>query len=186
MEGSIPIIIVIAVIVIVVLGVVVWAMKRKQQTEQLREKFGPEYDYTVSKAGDEREAEEELIEREKRVDSLEIRDLSPQERARFTREWEATQAEFVDSPAVAVEKADRLIQVVMKERGFPVADFEQRTADISVLYPSVVSNYREGHKIAQKSGRNGVSTEDLRQAMVYYRSLFEELLHEAEKKESTK
>jgi hypothetical protein len=186
MEGSTPIIIAIVVTVVVVLGIVVWAMKRKQQTEQLREKFGPEYDYTVSKVGDEREAEEELAEREKRVEALEIRELSPEERARFLRKWEETQAEFVDAPAEAVEKADQLIQVVMKERGFPVADFEQRTANISVLYPNVVSNYREGHKIAQKSGRNGVSTEDLRQAMVYYRSLFEELLHEAEKKESTK
>lgn len=173
--------VIIAVIaVIVILAILAWAISRKRQTDQLKEKYGPEYDYTVNKIGDQRKAEAELEKREKRIEGLDIRDLSAEERDRFQKDWQSTQAQFVDDPKGAVERADGLIQEVMKERGFPVADFEQRAADISVLHPNVVPNYRQAHNIAQRSASGGASTEDLRQAMVYYRSLFEELLHQPE------
>jgi FtsZ-interacting cell division protein ZipA len=188
--NSSTIVIVVAIAVIVILAVLAWTISRRRQSEQLKEKFGPEYDYTLNKTGDQRQAEEELAKREKRIEALDIHDLSAEQRDMFAREWQAIQAQFVDDPKGSVERADGLIQEVMKERGFPVADFEQRAADISVLHPNVVPNYRQGHEIAQRSANaGGASTEDLRQAMVYYRSLFEELLHQpetqAENKERT-
>ena len=169
-------IIILALVVLAVIGGAAWLWNRRQQTEQLREKFGSEYDYTVSKVGDQRQAEAELEKREERVEALEIQALSPEERSRFLERWKETQARFVDEPAQAVNDADRLIQEAMMESGFPVADFEQRAADISVMHPGVVSDYRAAHEIAMNNERGEASTEDLRQAMVHYRSLFEDLL----------
>lgn len=121
-------------------------------------------------------AEETLAEREKRVNELAIRDLEPDKRDRYHTEWIEVQADFVDEPSESVEAANRLITEVMIARGFPLADFEQRAADISVVYPDFVSNYRSAHTIAEKNQRNEASTEELRQAMVYYRTVVEELL----------
>lgn len=177
------ILILIAVAVLVVAGLVAWMAIRWSRSRKLREKFGPEYDYTLEKVGDRRVAEETLEEREKRVNQLTIRDLDSHERDRYHTEWTEIQADFVDEPPKAVEDANRLITEVMISRGFPVADFEQRVADISVIYPDLVSNYRNAYAIAVKSQSNGTSTEDLRQAMVYYHSLFEELLGAEEIKE---
>jgi hypothetical protein len=186
METSTIILIVIGVLLLfVVVAVAARMAAQRRQSEQLQEKFGPEYEYVVDKMGDQREAEMELANREKRVKALEIRILTSAERGRYLNEWNAVQANFVDQPKEAVEAANILIQEVMRERGFPVADFEQRAADISVIYPNVVPNYRAAHDIATQSQRDGVSTEDLRQAMVHYRSLFEELLNETENKETT-
>jgi hypothetical protein len=126
--------------------------------------------------GDRRAAEETLMEREKRIKKVEIRTLNEDEKVRYRGEWSEIQANFVDSPSRSVEEANRLIMEVMSLRGFPVADFDQRAADLSVMYPDFVSNYRNAHEIAMKNQRNGTSTEELRQAMVYYHSLFEELL----------
>jgi FtsZ-interacting cell division protein ZipA len=176
---------VIAVVVaIIILALIAAAVSRRRHSEQLKERYGAEYDYTLEKVGDQRTAEAELEKREKRIEALDIRNLSPEERDRFQKEWVATQAQFVDEPRQAVIRADRLIQEVMRERGFPVADFEQRAADVSVLYPDVVPNYRQSHEIAIRSDRNEASTEDLRQAMVNFRSLFEDLLHEPQTKEN--
>lgn len=171
-------ILLIAAVVVVIVAVILIAgsASQKRRSQQLREKYGPEYDYTMEKVGDRRAAEETLLEREKRVSNLEIRELDSNEWQQYHEKWVAIQAEFVDKPAESVERADQLIKEVMVARGFPMADFEQRAADISVIYPDFVSNYRNAHNIAEKSQNGGITTEDLRQAMVYYRSLFEELL----------
>jgi hypothetical protein len=169
------------VIILVIIGTALWVMTRKRHTEALKDKFGPEYDYTVNQLGDQQKAEAELEIREKRFEELEIRELSSEEQTRYLRAWEQIQARFVDNPEGAVTQADDLIQDVMRDRGFPVADFEQRSTDLSVAYPTVVSNYRAGYDIAWRIGNEGVTTEDLRQAIVYYRSLFNELVQNEEK-----
>ena len=176
MDNQTLILILIAVVALLVAGLITWYAIRIRRSHNLREKFGPEYDYTMEREGDRRIAEETLVEREKRVKKLDIQFLDPHTLDRYQAEWAEIQADFVDKPSESVKEADRLIMEVMVARGFPVADFEQRAADISVLYPDVVSNYRNAHAIAVKGQNNGVSTEDLRQSMVYYRSLFEELL----------
>ncbi len=164
--------IVLAVIVLAVLGLVAAAAMRKRRSEQLREGFGPEYDRVVEDTGDRRAAERELSERRKRHEELEIVSLSDGVRARYAEEWKQVQARFVDEPDAAVREADQLVQRVMSDRGYPVADdFERRAADVSVDYPDVVENFRDGHRLAGES-----DTESLRQAMVHFRSLFAELL----------
>jgi hypothetical protein len=168
--------IVIVVAVVVVLALIAWSVSRRRQSTQLREGFGPEYDRTVEQAGSRRRAESELAEREKRREQLEIRPLTPAARDRFLDRWRDTQARFVDNPASAVGDADSLVQEVMRERGYPTEDFEQRAADISVDHPHIVENYRAAHGISLAQDRGEASTEDLRQSIVYYRSLFEELL----------
>ncbi len=181
MQTETLIIVLIALVVLIVAGIVAWAGIRLRRSQNLRKKFGPEYDYTMEKLGDRRAAEETLEEREKRVNKLAIRALDTDEWDHYHTEWIEIQADFVDEPSKSVEAANRLIKEVMEARGFPVADFEQRVADISVLYPDFVSNYRNAHAIAARNEHDGgVSTEELRQAMVYYRSLFEELLETAE------
>jgi hypothetical protein len=171
--------IVIAVAAVVVLALVLWSALRARRTRTLREGFGPEYDRTVAEAPSKREAESDLTERQKRREQLDIRPLDAPTRDRYANEWKKAQERFVDDPADAVEEADRLIQDVMRERGYPVQDFEQRAADVSVDYPQVVEHYREGHRLAEASAAGGDSTEDLRRAMQHYRSLFEELVEPA-------
>ena len=145
---------------------------RKRRSEQLREGFGPEYDHVVEETGDRRAAERELLGARKRHEELEIVSLSDGVRSRYAEEWRRVQARFVDEPEAAVRDADQLVQRVMSDRGYPVADdFERRAADVSVDYPDVVENFREGHRLAGES-----DTEALRQAMVRFRSLFAELL----------
>ncbi len=173
-ETLIPILI--AVAALIAASLLAWLAIRRWRSQKLRGKFGPEYDYTIEKVGDRRAAEETLAEREKRVSKLEIRALHDDEIERYHREWVEIQADFVDDPSKSVEDANRLITEVMIARGFPVADFEQRAADLSVMYPEFVPNYRSAYDIALTNQRNGASTEELRQAMVYYRSLFKELL----------
>ena len=164
--------IVLAVLVLAALGLVAAGAMRKRRSEQLREGFGPEYDRVVEDTGDRRAAERELSERRKRHEELEIVSLSDGVRARYAEEWKQVQARFVDEPDAAVRDADQLVQRVMSDRGYPVADdFERRAADVSVDYPDVVENFRDGHRLAGES-----DTESLRQAMVHFRSLFAELL----------
>ncbi|HLF73898.1 MAG TPA: hypothetical protein VI524_06110 [Anaerolineales bacterium] len=172
-----------AILVIVVLLGIVFA--RRQRTKRLREQFGPEYERAVQEVGDKHRAESELEARLDRMKSLEIRPLSPQETERFTREWQAAQAQFVDEPLAAVQKANRLIKEVMNERGYPVDDFEQRAADISVDYPEMVTDYRELHTIAKQGDEEDVTTEEMRQAMVHARALFEHLVKPEAKVEET-
>jgi hypothetical protein len=167
---------VIAVAVVAVIGVVLWQALARRRTGKLQGRFGPEYDRTVDRADSRREAEAELRSREERREQLEIRSLSEPARAGYLEEWRVVQAEFVDDPRAAVARADRLIQSVMAECGYPVEDFEQRAADVSVDHPQVVEHYRQGHRLAQASADGQDSTEDLRQAMRNYRALFEDLV----------
>jgi hypothetical protein len=165
----------ILVAVFVLLALAFMATRRKR-SEELREQFGSEYDQTVRQMGGRREAESELEARRKRVDQLDIHELSSEDQKRFADSWRATQVRFVDEPSEAIVMADRLVGELMQARGYPVGRFEQRAADISVDHPNVVTNYRAAHNIALDNERGGADTEELRQAMVHYRLLFEELL----------
>ncbi|TLM98971.1 hypothetical protein FDZ73_22615 [bacterium] len=170
-------IIVIAVALLVIVGIILAIpFARRKQAEQLQKKFGPEYDHTVQAMGDEKKAQAELAERLKHVGTLNIRPLTDIERERYLTDWTAVQTKFVDEPGQAIVDADRLIMEVMQLRAYPVADFEQRAADISVTYPDLVNNYRAARVIALKNKDHQADTEELRQAMIYYRSLFDELL----------
>ena len=168
---------IIAVILIAIIAVlmIAWIVVRQQRTEKLRRRFGSEYDRAVREIGT-RKAESVLLEREKRVEKFPIRALAPDERERFVAEWRVVQSRFVDDPQGAASEADLLVNRVMQARGYPVTDFEQRAADISVGHPRVVSNYRAAHQIALRHQQGQATTEDLRQAMIYYRSLFDDLL----------
>jgi hypothetical protein len=169
-------IIFIVAVVIVALVAVVFLYIRRRRSKYLREDFGSEYKHAVKKYGDQRKAEEELAARKDRVSKLEIRSLSAEEQSRFSDAWRKTQGRFVDEPSRAVTEADGLVKEVMRSRGYPVGDFEQRAADISVDHPNVVTNYRTAHDIAIRNKSGKATTEELRQVMVHYRSLFEELL----------
>jgi hypothetical protein len=169
-------------VVIIILAVVVGAAffyVQQQKSRQLRARFGSEYDRSLQETGDRRRAEAELAKREERVAHLDIRPLLPQDRERFSDAWRSVQAQFVDDPGRAIAEADRLVTEVMRVRGYPVGDFEQRAADISVDHPQVVENYRAAVAIARRNSRGEATTEELRQAMVHYRALFEELLEAA-------
>jgi hypothetical protein len=163
---------------VVVVLAVIWFVARQARTRALQRDFGPEYDRTLARTGDRGEAESDLRERRERVNALDVRPLSRSDHDRFATEWTKVQAAFVDTPAEAVGDADQLIQQVMTTRGYPVQDFDRRAADVSVEHPDVVENYRSAHSIALKEAREDTdaNTEALRKAMVYYRSLFEELL----------
>ena len=173
-----PKMIVVAVAVILVIAVLAWlyVRKRRSRTTGLRQRFGPEYERAVREHGSERKAEAKLTDREKRVEKLSIRDLDPMECDRFLKQWESVQSRFVDSPKGAVTEADDLVSSLMKTRGYPLSDFDQRAADISVDHPRVVENYRSAHEIAMRVGKDKATTEDLRTAMIHYRSLFAELV----------
>ena len=173
-----PKLIVLAAVLIVIAAVLVWLYlrNRRRTTAGLRQKFGSEYDRAVLTHGSERKAESQLEDRENRVEKLKIRDLDPTEHERYSKQWKSVQSRFVDSPKGAVAEADDLVSSVMKTRGYPVSDFDQRAADISVDHPSVVENYRSAHEIALRLGKDQATTEDLRSAMIHYRSLFEELV----------
>jgi len=168
--------ILVAVAFLVIGGLLAMAVMRFQRSRRLRERFGPEYERLVNEAGDRKKAESELEARLAHVETLNIRPLTADEVNRFSLEWQSTQAEFVDEPHASLQKADRLIREVMKARGYPVEDFEQRAADISVDYPDLVTDYRGLHMIAVKEADDQVSTEEMRQAMVHGRALFEELV----------
>jgi hypothetical protein len=172
--------ILILVILIVVIALAILILIGRRRSAALRHKYGSEYRRAVGEFGDERKAEAELEAREKRVRSLKIRALTPEEQARFADSWKKAQARFVDEPSQAAADADILVKEVMQTRGYPIGDFEQRAADISVDHPNVVSNYRAARDIAVRNNAGEATTEDIRQAMVHYRSLFEELLETAE------
>ena len=170
------------IIAIAVLGAIAWYfVTRQRRTEALREQYGPEYAQTVRQVGSERRAEDELIKRKERVEALDISPLSAGQRTHFTREWKRVQVMFVDDPGGAVSLADTLVEDVMKVRGYPVSDFDQRAADLSVHHARVVQNYRAARDIAERHRRRAATTEDLRKAMVYYRELFQDLLEDRER-----
>jgi hypothetical protein len=157
-------------------AVVLWFVWERRRHAQLRKRFGPEYDRTVHETGSERRAEAELDARARRVARLQIRTLDEADALRFAEEWRVLQIRFVDEPSAAIAEADRLVGDVMTARGYPLGDFDQRAADISVDHPRVVANYRAARDIARRQGRGEASTEDLRQAVIHYRALFEDLL----------
>jgi hypothetical protein len=169
-------------IVLVLLVVLALVAGRQRRSRRLKERFGPEYDRTVAEAGDRKAAESQLEERTARRERFDIVALDPADRARYVDAWRQTQARFVDEPAEATREADRLITSVMRDRGYPIDDFEQRADDISVDHPDVVQNYRAAHSVYTKAsdGNGGASTEDLRQGFVHYRALFSELLETRE------
>jgi FtsZ-interacting cell division protein ZipA len=174
-------IVIVAVAALVVLGVVAaWMQQRKRA--QLKDKFGSEYDRTVSERGERGAAEKELAERQRKRERLDIVPLSSEAQARYSDSWRNVQGQFVDDPANAVNEADRLVTDVMRDRGYPIDDFEQRADDISVDHPDVVENYRAAHAVYVKSGdgNGSAGTEDLRQGFVHYRALFNELLESRE------
>ena len=172
-------------VVLILLALLAIFAGRQRRSRKLQDTFGPEYDRTVEEAGDRRAAETELQERTERRAGFDIVPLEPEARTRYIEAWRNTQAQFVDEPVEATREADRLITSVMRDRGYPVDDFEQRAADISVDHPQVVDDYRAAHAIAAANDRSEASTEDLRQALVHYRSLFEELLEDRHPDRST-
>ncbi len=168
---------VIVAVVVVLLVVAALLVARRQRSRQLREGFGPEYERVVAEREGQRAGERELLERQRRRRQFEIRSLEPAARERYVQRWDATQRLFVDEPVAAVDDADVLVQQVMRDRGYPVEDdFEQRAADISVDHPLVVENYRAAHAISGRARSGHASTEQLRQALVHFRALFDELL----------
>jgi hypothetical protein len=168
--------IVIAVAAAIVILLAVFAAVRAGRTRRLREGFGPEYDRTLESTGDRSAAEQELQERRERREELDIRELSPAARERYLEEWRTVQVRFVDDPGGSVGDADRLVQDVMGERGYPTDDFDQRAADVSVDHPHVVEHYRAAHAVWAANERGEATTEELRQSLVHYRALFDELL----------
>src|SRR5579864_9172573 len=177
-QNQMLILVVVIVIAVIALAAIAFVAMRKRRSVKLRERFGPEYDRVVRKEGDPRKAEGVLEFREKRREKFKIRPLSEADKSSFGMRWNEVQSRFVDDPRGAVTVADSLITEVMQARGYPIGEFEQRAADISVDYPVIVENYRAAHAIALRHSAGEASTEDLRQAMVYYRTLFQELLEE--------
>lgn len=172
---------VVAAVVIVLALIAGVFVLRQRRSRQLMEGFGPEYERVVAARGDRRAAEAELAKRRERRQLYEIRELSPDALEDYLERWRWTQRRFVDEPSVATREADRLVRLVMHDRGYPVDEnFEQRAADVSVDHPMVVENYRAAHAISVRAQHGQASTEDLRQAMVHFRSLFDELLQPAD------
>lgn len=182
--------IVIAVVVLAVIAIVAIVIRQQSRRKELRESFGAEYERAVAREGDVRKGESDLMARRERRAEFDLRPLSPRSRTAYARSWEQTQARFVDNPATALAQADALIIAVMEERGYPMDDFERRAEDISVDHPDVVQHYRAAHDISVRLDEDAnastsstlsvVSTEDLRQGLVHYRALFQELLERDE------
>lgn len=171
---------IVAIVAIVALSLAVAAYallkNRRRHHEDLRVAFGPEYDYTVQRVGDPRRAERELLRRQRRVQKLHIRALSPDEHERYSAAWMESQKRFVDDPVSAIRDADMLVKDLMGTRGYPIADFEQRVADLSVDHANVVQHYRAARILANSNEQGQAGTEELRQALIHYRALFEDLL----------
>ena len=176
--NTIPTLTLIFAVFLIALGtaVVVWFVMQKQRSAKLKQRFGPEYDRAVIDFGGRTRAEAELLKREQRVSRLKIVALTPEDAARFSQAWSTLQGRFIDSPKGVVVEADQLVRELMEKRGYPMGDFERRAADISVDYPGVVSNYRAAQLIATRDASGEADTEELRKAVIHYRTLFDELL----------
>ena len=171
------VVILIVVILVLLAGAAVVAQQASRR-RRLRQRFGPEYERVVSDRDNRKEAEQELVERERRHAELPIRALPADARDRYAREWLEVQERFVDSPVEAVGEADRLVTAAMSDRGYPTEGYEQQLADLSVQHADTLDHYRKAHEISGRAASQSAPTEDLRQAMVHYRALFEELLGE--------
>ena len=163
-------------VVVVILALAVFFERRKAKTVALKNRFGTEYDRAVRKHGSTKKAEAKLADRETHVEALKIRELGPTEHDRLVYEWHTVQSRFVDHPKASVTEADDLINSLLAARGYPQAGFEQRADDLSVSYPRVMENYRLAHAVAVRLGRSEASTEELRTAMIQYRTIFDELI----------
>lgn len=170
------VVLIVVVVLLAAVAIVLWT--RSRRTEALKSQFGPEYARAVHDVGDERKAETLLAERQKRVSGYTIKPLSQEMRAHFVETWRGVQAQFVDDPSYSVTRADDLLGEVMLARGYPVHDFDQRAADLSVDHPDVVQHYRTAHDVALSHSRGEASTEDLRTAMIHFRALFDDLVNE--------
>jgi hypothetical protein len=168
------------VVAVVVVVAVVLILASTRKTRRLRTRFGPEYSRAVQESGSAARGEERLAKLEQRVERFKIHALSPLDQSRFVGAWRLVQAKFVDAPEVAVAEGDQLVREVMTARGYPVVDFDQQAADLSVNHPLVVEHYRDGHAIAVRHAQGKANTEDLRQAMIHYRQLFDDLVGEPE------
>jgi len=168
----------VAIGVVVIVALAAWFIFRNRRTAALRDTFGDEYDRTLDTAGGRAKAEAALEDRQERVSKLDIRPLNERERVEFSREWRDVKAVFVDSPVEAVHHADRLLGTIMTARGYPMADFDRRYEDLTVDHGEVARHYREGHDIVLRHGRGQSSTEDLRQAMIHFEALFDDLVNE--------
>ena len=173
-------VLIIAAVLVIAGAIAAVVIDRDKKRRRVREDFGPEYDRTLARTGDSSKAQKELQERQKRVSSFDLKPLAAADAQRFSDQWRRTQERFVDDPKVATSSADGLVQEVMQARGYPMSDFDQRAADISVDHPAVVQNYRSAHQISEANDRGEANTEDLRQAFVHYRSLFIDLLETEE------
>ena len=182
MSSTATFLIIAAVLIVaaIIIAAILYHQQQAQRRRHLREHFGPEYDRLVAATGSSRAAERELNAREQRAAAFHIRSLSPEERGGFTTRWQQIQAEFVDNPKISLAHADDLLGEVMSTRGYPVQDFEQRAADLSVDHPVVVQHYHAAHGIALRHKKDQATTEDLRQAMIHYRTLFQELVSDTE------
>jgi hypothetical protein len=167
--------VILIILLVAVAGIVIVALLQRQNSRKLRDRFGPEYD-RLARENNPRKAETILHEREKRIAKFQIRPLTRQQSEKFAAEWRAVQEHFVDDPRGATSDADRLIDQVLEERGYPVGDFEQQADDLSVEHARVIEHYRVAHDIASRDRKGAVSTEDLRIAMQHYRAMFEDLL----------
>jgi hypothetical protein len=172
MDTGVLIAIVVVAALLIVGGLAYWQSQRTK-SEKLQENFGPEYDRALSETGSRKDAERELEERRKRVESLKLRELSADEQKRYADEWRGIEARFVDDPMGTLQGADRLARMLMVDIGYPVTDADQQAADLSVNHAGTVEHYRVAHLIMEKSD---ASTEDIRQAMVHYRSVMQDLL----------
>jgi hypothetical protein len=178
--------IVACIIILALLALALWFIaKRRSQSHRLQQRFGSEYGRTVNALGGQGKAESDLKAREKRVERLTLTPLSPADAARFGQAWNALQSRFVDNPKGVVTQADQLVRELMLKRGYPMGDFEQRAGDISVDHPSIVASYRAAQAITVRHDRGLADTEELRQAVVHYRALFDELLESKEGKLET-
>ena len=173
-----PVMLILIVCLVLAIGIAVWMYMQKRRTQDLRSKFGPEYDKAIGEHRGRGQAESELQKRVERVAKFNIHALKAEDRSKFSDDWRREQSLFVDDPQAAVNHADTLVQDVMQRRGYPVSDFDQNATDLSVDHPRVVENYRIAHEIALRKYQGQENTEDLRKAMVSYRSLFEDLLEQ--------
>lgn len=178
-------IVVLVVVLLAVLFAAGWYFGGQARSRRLRDRFGPEYDRRVEEAENRRVAERELAEREKRHSQLDLRPLSDSARLRYAEQWERVQERFVDDPAAALTQADELVHAVMRDRGYPADGFDQQAADLSVEHAAVVEHYRRGHEVRGRHERAEATTEDLRQALVHYRTVFRELVGPYDAREHT-
>jgi hypothetical protein len=167
---------VVIIVVVIVLAALAVVLGQRRRSQGLQERFGPEYERAVAREGDRRTAESELTRREQQHKELEIVELDPDARARYQEAWRATQGRFVDDPNGATREADLLVARVMRDRGYPVDDFDRRVDEISVDHPTIAENYREAHAVSRANEQGLATTDDLRKAFVHYRTLFVELL----------